>query len=176
MSVPPSHTSTPRKKGAQQLAALVPGCMGEALAAQGFAGSEIVMRWSEIVGPELAQCSEPVRLQWPPRGAAADPSAPRQPAVLHVRVEGAFALEVQQQAAIIVERVNGYFGWRCVGQLRLKQGPVQRRGVVSRPVPQLSAADQARIAEVVVGVEDERLADALLRLGQAVAGRKYIAK
>lgn len=174
--MPPSDHSTPRKKGVRQLAALVPGCMGEALAAQGFAGSEIVMRWGEIVGPDLAHCSEPVRLQWPPRGSAADPSAPRQPAVLHVRVEGAFALEVQQQAAIIVERVNGYFGWRCVGQLRLKQGPVERRSVARRAEPVLSAADRARIAEVVVGVEDERLADALLRLGQAVARSKYIAK
>ena len=43
-----------------------------------------------------------------------------------IRVESAFALELQHLAPVVIERVNAYYGWRCIGKLVLKQGPVRR--------------------------------------------------
>ena len=65
--------------------------------------------------------------------AARDPDARPEPATLVVRVESAFALEMQHLAPIVIERVNAHYGWRCVGRLVLKQGPVRRRP--TRPAP-----------------------------------------
>ncbi len=56
--------------------------------------------------------------------------------ILVVRTESAFALEMQHLAPIVIERVNTYYGWRCIGRIVLKQGPVhaaeKKRPVVPR--------------------------------------------
>jgi hypothetical protein len=164
-------SAAPKKKRVTRtLAQLVPAAMGDALAAQGFAGGEIPLRWNDIAGPELAARSEPVKLAWP-RGAKGG-SRDSEPATLHVQVESAFVLEFQMQSAIIIERINRYFGWRCVGAINLKQGPAGRRKPVPVSEPILAPEQEARIEQLTSGVEDERLAGALQRLGRAVAGTR----
>lgn len=160
--------SQPQKKKriTRSLAELVPGAMGEALAAQGFAGSEILLRWNDIAGPELGSRSEPFRLAWPRgKGEGRD----RAPATLHVQVESAFSLELQMQSAVIIERINRYFGWRCVGAIKIKQGPPGRRKAPPRTEAKLPPEAEERIASLTSGLEDDRLADALKRLGRAVS-------
>ena len=56
-----------------------------------------------------------------------------------LRVEGAFALEAQHSAAIILDRVNAHLGWRCVEKIAFRQGPLppmkekrRRAGAVRR--------------------------------------------
>lgn len=160
-----------KKRVTRALAELVPAAMGEAAAKQGFAGSEILLRWPDIAGPELAPRSEPVKLSWP-RGAKGE-GRDREPATLHVQVESAFALELQMQSAIIMERINRYFGWRCVGAIKLKQGPTGRRKApaAAREVT-LPPEEEARIAGLTSGMEDGRLAEALQRLGRAVSSSR----
>ncbi|WP_222876816.1 DUF721 domain-containing protein [Terrihabitans soli] len=157
-----------KKRVTRTLAELTPGAMGDALAAQGFANGEILLRWPDIAGAELAERSEPIRLQWP-RGAKSDKSE-RDPAVLHVQVESAFALELQMQSQVIIERINRYFGWRCVGSIKPKQGPIGRKKPAPAVLKPLNPEDEARIAKLTSGVEDSRLAEALQRLGRAVTG------
>jgi hypothetical protein len=161
-----------RRPRIKTLAELVPGCMSDALAAQGFASSEIITNWTTIVGRELGERSEPVKLQWPARGAAANPAAPKPSATLLVRVESAFVLELQHSSGVIIERINRYFGWACVGALRFRQGPVTRqRKAPPRPL-QADPDTRRRVAETVGETEDPRLGEALRRLGEAVATRR----
>lgn len=157
-----------KKRRTRSLAELVPGALGEAFAAQGFAGTEIVQRWREIAGPELAARSRPLKLAWPKQPQ--DQSAPRMPATLMVQVESAFALELQMQTPVLLERINRYFGWACVATIRIKQGPVSERRAPPRRDPVLPASTEKRIGAAAEGFEDARLADALVRLGRAIAG------
>ena len=115
------------------LADFVDSCLGPALRAQGFAASDVITAWPEIAGERLAAFSRPVRLEWPRRGRP-DPDARPEPAALIVRVESAFALELQHLAPLLIERINAHYGWRCVGRLVLKQGPVPRPKQ-ARPAP-----------------------------------------
>ena len=46
------------------LADLIGGSIGVAFRRQGFASTEIVTHWDDIVGPEVAALAEPVRMQW----------------------------------------------------------------------------------------------------------------
>jgi hypothetical protein len=159
--------AAPRRSRSRAIAELVPRCLGEALAAKGFAGAEVLTRWPQIVGPELAAHSQPLEVKWPRRGAG--DAAARGPATLVVRVSGAFALELQQQAPVLIERINTYLGWGGIGRIRIKQGPVSRPAPRARaPVP-LDPAVEARLAARVAGVPDPRLAEALLRLGRGAA-------
>ncbi|QFU15823.1 DUF721 domain-containing protein [Microvirga thermotolerans] len=154
------------------LAEFLDTCLGPSLAAQGFATSDVIVAWPEIVGERLAGFSQPLRIEWKRRGPHADPEARPEPATLVVRVESAFALEMQHLAPVVIDRVNTYYGWRCIGKLVLKQGPV-RRTEKARPVPRpLTEADRKRLSAAVGPIEDETLKAALDRLGQAIVGSR----
>ncbi len=49
------------------LADLIEECIGPAFAAQGFASTDILSAWSEIVGERLARYCRPAKLEWPRR-------------------------------------------------------------------------------------------------------------
>src|SRR3954465_8650647 len=105
---------------------------------QGFASRELVTRWAESVGTEVAAHAEPIKIQWP-RPVA---DQPPEPATLVLRVEGPVALEIQHMSAVIVERVNRFFGWQAVGGIALRQAPLSRREAPKRPTqpdPELTA-------------------------------------
>ena len=87
-----------------------------------------------------------------------------------MRVEGAFALELQHLAPVIVERINTRYGWRCVGRLALRQGPLARPQR-PRPVPKPDAAMLARAEASVAGIADDGLREALARFGAGVMAR-----
>ncbi len=152
---------------AKPLAELIEDCIAPVLAAQGFATRAIVTLWPEIVGERLGQRSRPLKIEWPKRRPA--PGEVAEPATMVVRVEGAFALEMQQLGPLVVEHVNTHLGWRAVGKLVLKQGPVAPPPAAAGPAPALDPAAQARIDGQVSAIADEGLRQALARLGRAVA-------
>lgn len=157
----------PRSR-AKPLAEFVEATLDHAMAAQGFAGTDIILSWPEIVGERLAGSSHPIRMQWPRRGAGQAPGERPDPATLIVRCEGAFALELQHLAPLVVERVNAVYGWRCVGRIVIKQGPVPRPAPPPPAPPPLSAEERARLALSLTEIESDALRDALGRLGGAV--------
>lgn len=161
------------------LAELVKPCLGEALAARGFAAADVIVAWPEMVGERLARVSQPARIEWP-RGERRDHDVLAGPedrgrhrgATLVVRIEGAYALELQHLAPLVIERINARYGWRFVERLALRQGPVRRRLAKEvKPEAPLSALDQGRVEAATESVGDEALRAALDRLGRAVLAR-----
>lgn len=146
----------------RRLSDLAHGLLAESFKRQGFASTELVTRWTEIVGPEVAAHAEPLKLQWP-RSAEGEPD---EPATLVLRVEGPAAIEIQHQSNIVLERINRFFGWQAVGRLALRQAPLRRRAVPSRR--QADPDAEARIAATLTAVGDDDLRIALARLGAAV--------
>lgn len=154
------------------LAELVSAAIDPVLAKQGFGESSIILNWVDIVGPRIARACEPMRLQWPPRGPKSTPDAPLQPAILILRVEGAFAVELQHQAPLVVERINAHLGWRCVGRLALRQGPLERRVKVMRRVPAFDAQALAAAKAATSGIQDSSLSAALEKLGERALSKQ----
>jgi hypothetical protein len=152
----------PGKSRARPLSELLHKTLSEAFAKQGFASTEIVTRWSEIVGAEIADHSQPEKIQWPrPRdGQTAEPGT------LVLRVEGPTAVEIQHLSGVVLERVNRFFGWQAVRSLRLRQAPLRRP--TPKRAPALDPAATARVAATLTDIEDDDLRDALARLGAAI--------
>lgn len=151
------------------LADLVGRLLGPSLAAQGFSGADVVASWAEIVGERLAARSRPLRVEWPRRrGQEGDRP---EPATLVVRVEGAFALDLQHMAPLVMERINAVYGWRCIGRMVLKQGPVARPRPPAPARREVPDGERRRIAAAIAAVEEPPLRLALERLGCAVASR-----
>jgi hypothetical protein len=155
--------SKPGRISAKPLSVLLSDVFADAYAKQGFAARELVTRWAEIAGAEIAAHSEPLKIQWP----RPVEGQPQEPATLVLRVEGPMALEIQHSSDVILQRVNRFFGWSAVGRLALRQAPLSRRDRPARPRPP-DAKEVADIEGTLSSVEDAELRAALARLGAAI--------
>lgn len=149
--------------GPKRLADLIGKPLADAFKRQGFASREIVTRWPEIAGQEIAAHAEPIRMQWPRQAGAEE----NEPGTLVLRVEGPAAIEIQHLSGLIIERVNRFFGWRAIDRLALRQAPLERRPR-HKPRTPIDPAAAQRLAATMPGVSDESLRAALGRLGAAV--------
>ena len=145
------------------LSQLVAKTIEDAFAKQGFASTGIVTHWPEIVGLEIAEHCEPMRMIWPRRVHEDDP----EPATLVLRVEGPVALEIQHLSGVIIEKVNRFFGFRAVGRIQIRQAPLMRREK-KKPSPAPDPDVVARLAAGMGDIADEALRDALARLGASL--------
>ena len=117
----PSGSAGPGTSGTERgvaivLNRLVPAMIRQALWRRGFFEPALVTHWDAVVGPELAGRTAPMRIVFPNRE--------RSGGVLHVRVDGAFAVELQHMAPQVVERLNAFCGYAALARLALHQGPV----------------------------------------------------
>jgi hypothetical protein len=159
--------SKPARSFPRPLSEFLGATLGGVLKEQGFASTEILTRWADIVGPEIAIHSEPMKINWPRVKNDVGDDDQSEPATLVLRVEGPAALEIQHLSAVILERVNRFFGWQAIGRIALRQAPLQRQTPKTRPAPP-DPAVTARIASTMPQVEDEALRQALARLGASI--------
>ena len=155
--------SKPGRTYAKPLSLLLSDVFKDAYAKQGFAARELVTRWAEIAGRDVAAHSEPLKLQWP----RPVEGQPQEPATLILRVEGPMALEIQHKSDVILERVNRFLGWSAVGRLALRQAPLSRRERSSPPSP-LDPQAVESVAKTLTSIEDDDLRTALAKLGAAI--------
>ncbi len=129
---------------------------------RGFAEGAVIGDWPSVVGSEFAQHTSPERIVFGP--------GTRREGTLHLRVDsGGRATEIQHFEPQIVERINGYFGYRAVARLKLIQGPLPPRKTVSPAKPRpLSANEEKDLEERLADVDDGELKSALEGLGRAV--------
>ncbi len=152
----------PSRPLARPLRDLLGKVVGDTFTRQGFASAELVTRWPEIAGADIAAHSEPIKIQWP----RPDHTGMRPPGTLVLRVEGPAAIEVQHQAQVICERVNRFLGWRAIERIAFRQAPLRR--LSRKPERKPDAAAAARLAASLPEIADDALRAALARLGAAV--------
>ncbi len=154
-----------RKHWSRPLADLVGPCLTPALGKFGFGEADLLLFWPEIVGARLASRCEPIRLNWPQRTAS---RAAQDAATLVVRVEGAFAVELQHEIPVVIDRINTHFGWRCVGRVTLRQGPMAPAAPARRRLDPPAEPAVRRARDLTSGIEEADLRAALMRLGSRV--------
>tara|TARA_Y100000589_G_scaffold203582_1_gene192073 strand:+ start:431 stop:940 length:510 start_codon:yes stop_codon:yes gene_type:complete len=129
---------------------------------RGLADGTVAKEWCQIVGPMIAKHSRPDRISYANRE--------RHSGLLHLRVDhSAMATELQHLEPQLLERINGYFGFKAVAKMRFIHGPLKdtpsaEASASPRPEPPQNPA----VAQEVTTVEDPELREALTRLGNAV--------
>jgi hypothetical protein len=171
----------------KSVGSFVPRLAQKAFEKFGFSTVALLTDWPAIVGQELAGYTLPERLKWPrkanPRGEAqgdAEAGCEGRPgATLVIRVEPSRALDVQYGAAQIIERINSYFGYRAVSELRLQQLSIDAGGNRQKaPQPEETKAQDASRGpsfgdELLAGIVDERLRDSLQRLQTGILSQQH---
>ena len=160
--------------GARAIGAYVARMLDPVARARGFATTALLTEWPAVVGEELARFTMPDKVVWPRRSeereASGSQSAWREDgAILVLKVDGPRAIEVQHRAEQILERVNIYFGYRAIAQLRFLQAPMPRGE--SRPPAPPSLTDDVEVLPPASSLADKGLVQALRRLGAGVHGK-----
>lgn len=155
--------------GVQAIGNLVPDVTRKAFERHGFPAGRLAADWPAIVGAELARFCRPERIKWPRPVESDDEdtdASSQAGATLVLRVEGARALDVQYRARQIMEKINGFLGYRAITEIRIVQAPVVcRLGSSAKPRPACAKPRQS----IAPSTADTPLAQALDRLAQAVA-------
>jgi hypothetical protein len=158
---------------ARAVGTYVPKLTHKAFEKYGFAAAALLTDWAVIVGTDVAQYTAPERLKWPRGvdiGGDVENGAQGRPgATLIVRVDPARALDAQYKAQQIIERINGHFGYRAVGELRLLQAPRPERARAPAEAPRAPVTPDT--APELAGIADERLRAALANLKSGLTHR-----
>ena len=112
---------------ARAVGAFVPKVTARVFERYGFHSAEIMTSWPTIVGCEIARFARPEAIKWPRgtklRGDNSEEGAKVGGATLVIACAPAFALDVSYRTQDIIDRINRYFGYRAIAQLKVHQVP-----------------------------------------------------
>jgi hypothetical protein len=145
---------------------------------RGMADGSVALEWPRIVGESLAKVTLPERISYPKRD--------RRSGTLYLKVAGgSFATELIHFEPQLIERINRYFGYQAVSQVRIVQGPISHPtktqsgpefGSITPSTPNLSPVSppdsSPNFDASLSNVSDPELLEALKSLGQAVQNRQ----
>ena len=163
LGVTETATKTPeRSRRARPVSELMPRVGGAAFRRYGFMHSEIVARWSEIVGEAYARHSMPEELRFP--------VGKRSGGTLKILVTGAFAPMLRHVEPQVIERTNRFFGYAAVAKLLLRHGdlPLPRAERERLPEAPLATVTQATLRDIA----DPDLRASLESLAHALSGTR----
>ncbi len=131
---------------------------------------DLIRAWPELAGQDYANSTRPEKINWPRRINEEDPF---KAGTLIVACEPSAAVFFEHEKAILIERVNVFFGFEAINRLKILQKPVAKvtEGAKPNPAP-ISAEDNTRLQELLDEIDDPELKETLGRLGTGVLGSK----
>ncbi|MGA1800952.1 DUF721 domain-containing protein [Rhizobium sp. HT1-10] len=158
------------RKGAKQISEVANGLIDPVLARRAGINTALLGSWDDIVGADFADCTRPEKIAWAKRNGPGEGGY--QPGVLTIACEGARALFLTHAQGELIQRINSFFGFAAVHQIRIVQKPVSQYAKRSRtPVP-LKGAAALKLEGMMEGIEGDKLRAAVQRLGTAVLGNR----
>ncbi|MBP1850274.1 DUF721 domain-containing protein [Rhizobium halophytocola] len=158
------------RRGAKQLAELANGIVDPVLARRAGISTALLGSWNEIVGDSFADCTRPEKIAWPRLRDIGEDGGHR-PGVLTIACEGGRALFLSHAQGELIGRINSFFGYPAVVQIRIVQKPVLPLSN-RRKLKPLDAVKSRRLEAMVEDIESDKLKDAIRRLGRGVLGAK----
>ncbi len=171
-----TSTKRPQQRlSSRTVGTFVPKLTKAAFEKFGFSTVALITDWPKIVGAALASTTSPDRIRWPktPGQDTAERShgSQRVGATLFLTVDPALALDVQYKSALIIDRINAYFGYRAIGDLRIvQQQRVELRAAIE-PARKPARAVVPEPALATVGNADLRSALERMQTGLSARAR-----
>ena len=130
-----------------------------------FAEADVICNWSDIAGKDIASYSKPLKIDFK--------KDERTGGTLYVETYGgAFAVEIQAKSKILIDKVNVFFGYQAVGQLKIVQNSKQTVDAIQDVIkPQkmlVTEEEENYIEQASSGLKSDGLSNVLQRLGLAI--------
>jgi hypothetical protein len=159
--------------GLRLISESLPGVAGKAFGRKYIMLGRLVTHWHDIVGPELAGKTQPVKIRYygggKSKAGAAKKSAEKPTASLDIAASTADATVLHYQKDLILERINQIFGDRWITAVRFVP---QASNAPRRPLPRLlkplTAQEKAGLEMILASVKDEELGEKLRNMGTAL--------
>lgn len=135
------------------------------LSAEDFVEADILLRWLDVVGEEIASFCNPLKTRFNPKENIR---------TLYVEVPvGGFALELRHRENYILEKINAYFGYKAIHKLNIAQNMnmsvrsirTKKEEKIEKP---LEETEKKYLSELISGINDEKLREILTKLGKSV--------
>ena len=159
------------KYGARQIAEAANGIIDPLLAKRAGISSALLAGWDDIVGESFADCTRPEKIAWDRRVSETGNGGGYQPGTLIIACEGARALFLTHAQGDLIGRINSFFGFPAIRQIRIVQKPVSA-APVRRPLPALRGEAARKLGDMMEGIEDDKLRQAIERLGRGVLAKR----
>ena len=173
MAITSMRPRTPGWISAKAVGSFVPGLTKKAFEKFGFSTASLITDWEKIAGAKFAAFTAPQRLKWPQLPGSRDASegsGTRPGATLQIKVDPARALEAEYAGAQLIDRINAYFGYRAVAEIRLLQAPIQS-ATPARPTPRAAFKAELAVPATIEAIPDKGLSAALARMHSRMAAR-----
>ena len=129
------------------------------LGQRGFAGTDILESWNDIVGENLAQGIRPEKLTFEKDN--------RTNGTLHVKsAGGAFAILFEHQKQKVIERINTFFGYPAVARIKITQGKLSlKKQPIMQPKKYISEKEKDILKAKVADIDDRELRTLVYQMG-----------
>jgi len=138
---------------------------------------KMLAEWEHIAGPDIAAQTTPMELKYSrpaskkKDGDKGDKTPPK--ATLVLAVQPAFALELSYQKDLLAERLNVFFGYSAIKDIKIVQhsGVMDNKKVKAPLTRPLTMQEQQKIDALVGDIQENDLQIALKNLGKAIVSR-----
>jgi len=129
----------------------------------------ILSKWPQIVGSFFADHSEPDKIS----RLTDDFNEVDEPIFknfLHVRVSPAAAVEFQHYKDTIIEKINSFFGYKAISDLRLKQNfiPEKKIGIDKTYQAEITEDEKELIKNEIDDIQNKELEKSIVNLGASI--------
>lgn len=152
-----------RSKAIQQGSWIFNKLSSKALKQHGFAKIRIITDWPLIVGKDFAAISCPYRIVFP--------GEKQKNGNLHIAVLSGYALLMQHQSNLIIEKISSYFGYQAISRITILQRshlPGLAKPAIPVAKPKLTAEQQQQLDTELSAIEDDELKAILANIGRSV--------
>ena len=130
----------------------------------------ILSKWPQIVGSFFAEHSEPDKIS----RLTEDFDEFDQPIFknfLHVRVSPAAAVEFQHYKSTILEKINSFFGYKAIADLRLQQNFIPKKKN-EQPLKtasfEITNIEKELVKKEMQNIKDKELENSIVNLGLSI--------
>ena len=128
----------------------------------------IISKWPQIVGTFFADHSEPDKISRVTEEFN-DLNEPIFKNFLHVKVSPAAAIVFQHYKDTIIEKINSFFGYKAIADLRLQQNFIPKAKVNNKLNDRkISAEEKEKIKNDIAVIHDEELQKSIVNLGVSI--------
>ena len=150
------------------LSDLVPGLTKDILGKKSLLFGKMLSEWRDIAGADIAAKTTPLDLKY------AKKLDKKSQATLHLAVQSAYALELSYQKSLLIERLNMFFGYPAIKDIKMVQqdNVMGNKKTSTKPPRLLTMQEEQVLDDLVGGIQENDLQTALKNLGKAITSRQ----